>query len=274
MPPPDLGHRARVEEVDDLRDVRQLEPGRLGVAVDGDDARAELLHARERAPLVASRADEEERPPDLTAGDRYVRAVRRVLVTGMSGTRQVDGAPRRAGKPRLPRRRHGRAGLEGAARRRRGLARGPHGALLAEDDGRTPVVSGCVPNQGAFYDRFDAVVLLSAPADVILDRIATRTTNGFGKSPEERARVLADLAETEPLLRATCTDEIDASRPLDEVVEALVALGRGLISRRRPGRGTPPGPTARSGSRRRARSRRATRRPWNTPVTIASAGPP
>ena len=99
-------------------------------------------------------------------------------------------------------------------------------ALLAEDDGRTLFVSGCVPNQGAFYDRFDAVVLLSAPAEVILDRIDTRTTNGFGKSPEERARVLADLAEVEPLLRATCTDEVDASRPLDEVVEALVAIGR------------------------------------------------
>ena len=98
-------------------------------------------------------------------------------------------------------------------------------ALLAEDDGRTLFVSGCVPNQSAFYDRFDAVVLLSAPAEVILDRIATRRTNGFGKSPEERARVLADLAEVEPLLRATCTHELDAARPLDEVVDELAALG-------------------------------------------------
>jgi dephospho-CoA kinase len=32
-------------------------------------------------------------------------------------------------------------------------------------------------NQGRFYDRFDAVVLLSAPAEVILDRIARRTTH-------------------------------------------------------------------------------------------------
>jgi shikimate kinase len=98
-------------------------------------------------------------------------------------------------------------------------------ALLAEDDGRPLFVSGCVPNQGVFYDRFDAVVLLSAPVDVILDRIATRTSNGFGKSPEERSRVLADLAETEPLLRATCTHEVDAARPLHEVVAALAAIG-------------------------------------------------
>ena len=96
--------------------------------------------------------------------------------------------------------------------------------LLAADGERALYVSGCVPNQGRFYDRFDAVVLLSAPADVILSRIATRTTNDFGKSPVERAHILADLESTEPRLRATCTHEIDATRPLDEVVEALIAI--------------------------------------------------
>jgi dephospho-CoA kinase len=97
--------------------------------------------------------------------------------------------------------------------------------LLAAGGERTLYVSGCVPNQGRFYDRFDAVVLLSAPANVILSRIATRTTNDFGKAWGERARILADLESTEPLLRATCTHEIDATRPVDDVVEALIAVG-------------------------------------------------
>src|ERR1700683_4220375 len=35
-------------------------------------------------------------------------------------------------------------------------------------------VSGTVSNQGRFYDDFDAVVLLSAPADVLLARIENR----------------------------------------------------------------------------------------------------
>ena len=86
-------------------------------------------------------------------------------------------------------------------------------------------VSGCVPNQGRFYHRFDAVVLLSAPADVILSRIATRTTNDFGKSSGDRALILADLESTEPRLRATCTHEIDTTKPVDDVVEALIAVG-------------------------------------------------
>ena len=79
-------------------------------------------------------------------------------------------------------------------------------------------------NQSKFYDRFNAVVLLSAPADVILDRIARRTTNNYGKTPVERAMILDDLARVEPLLRASCTHELDASRPLDEVVADLIAI--------------------------------------------------
>jgi hypothetical protein len=98
--------------------------------------------------------------------------------------------------------------------------------LLAEEHERTLYVSGCVPNQGSFYDRFDAVVLLSAPPDVLLERIATRTTNDYGKTPAERELILSDLAEIEPLLRAGATHELDATQPLDEVVRELVAIGQ------------------------------------------------
>src|SRR4029077_9205027 len=53
--------------------------------------------------------------------------------------------------------------------------------LLDERDDRVLFVSGCVANQGRFYPRFDAVVLLTAPADVILERVEARETNSFGK---------------------------------------------------------------------------------------------
>jgi thymidylate kinase len=99
--------------------------------------------------------------------------------------------------------------------------------LLSRDDGGTLYVSGTVSNQGRFYPRFDAVVLLSAPVDVLLHRIDARTTNDYGKRAEERVRILSDLAEVEPLLRATCTHEIDATQPLAEVVAQLIEIGRG-----------------------------------------------
>jgi dephospho-CoA kinase len=70
--------------------------------------------------------------------------------------------------------------------------------LLAVDGERTLYVSGCVSNQGRFYDSFDAVVPLSAPASVILSRIDTRTTNDFGKTRGERARIVADSSRRSP----------------------------------------------------------------------------
>lgn len=86
-------------------------------------------------------------------------------------------------------------------------------------------MSGTVSNQGRFYPYFDAIVLLSAPAEVLLERIESRTTNDFGKTAEERDLILRHLAEVEPLLRATCTHEIDATQSVDAVVTELVAIG-------------------------------------------------
>ena len=97
--------------------------------------------------------------------------------------------------------------------------------LLAREEGSTLYVSGTVSNQGRFYDRFDAVVLLSAPAEVLLGRLETRDTNDYGKTAEERALILGQLAEVEPLLRDTCTHEIDAAQRLEDVVAQLVAIG-------------------------------------------------
>jgi hypothetical protein len=63
-------------------------------------------------------------------------------------------------------------------------------------------------------------VLLSAPAEVILERVADRESNAFGKRDREQARILDDLARVEPLLRANATAEIDTRAALDEVVDA------------------------------------------------------
>ena len=93
--------------------------------------------------------------------------------------------------------------------------------LLDEHGDETLFISGCVANQGLFYHRFDAVVLLSAPADVILERVAVRSTNDFGKTDAERDRIISDLAAVEPILRGGATAEIDTRAPLAEVVDAL-----------------------------------------------------
>lgn len=98
--------------------------------------------------------------------------------------------------------------------------------LLANHHEGTLFVAGCKSNQGRFYPQFDHIVLLSAPTDIMLARIATRTNNPFGKRPEEREAILRDLAQVEPLLRATSTVEIDASAPIDKVVRQLEELAQ------------------------------------------------
>jgi dephospho-CoA kinase len=96
--------------------------------------------------------------------------------------------------------------------------------LLTGDHPGSLFVAGCRSNQGQFYPLFDHVVLLSAPAEVLLARVAARTDNPYGKSPAQRAEILDNLAQVEPLLRATATAEIDASAPVDEIVQRLEAL--------------------------------------------------
>ncbi len=96
--------------------------------------------------------------------------------------------------------------------------------LLASGDADTLVVSGCSPNQGQFYGLFDAVVLLSAPELVVMERLAARTGNDYGKGPGEAERVLDLIKEVEPILRKGATHEIDTSGAFSEVLEAALRI--------------------------------------------------
>lgn len=98
------------------------------------------------------------------------------------------------------------------------------GELLSVEGEGVLFVGGTSPNQGAFYRLLDEVVLLSAPAAVLAERLRTRTTNDYGKSPEELARVLRLVGTIEPRLRRGATAELDTSVPLDDVVEAVLRL--------------------------------------------------
>jgi dephospho-CoA kinase len=94
--------------------------------------------------------------------------------------------------------------------------------LLSTEDADVLFLSGTASNQVKFYGRFDHIVLLTAPASVMTERLVRRTNNPYGKDPNDLARALALKQTVEPLLRRGADLEIDTSVPIDEVVERLL----------------------------------------------------
>ena len=97
--------------------------------------------------------------------------------------------------------------------------------LLSTADSDVLFVSGCAQNMGQFLPQFDHVVLLSAPAEILVERLATRSTNAYGKRPDEVVRVLELVKTVEPLLRQVAGLEIDTgSASVGDVVATLLQL--------------------------------------------------
>jgi shikimate kinase len=96
--------------------------------------------------------------------------------------------------------------------------------LLSTENADVLFVGGCKSNQGKFYAQFDHVVLLSAPAPLLMERLATRTTNAYGKHPDELARILEYLDTVEPMLRRTASLEVDTSVPVEQVVQTVLGF--------------------------------------------------
>lgn len=98
----------------------------------------------------------------------------------------------------------------------------PRMTRLLEEPGDV-IVAGTVENQGRF--AFGHVVLLTAPIEVLLARVATRTTNPYGRSAEQRAEIAGYVATVEPLLRRAATLELDTARMTpEEVADRVAAL--------------------------------------------------
>ena len=96
--------------------------------------------------------------------------------------------------------------------------------LLSTEDTDVLFLGGCAENMRKFLPKFDHVILLSAPADVIVERLRTRINNPYGKHPDEIARVLGLVETVEPLLRRVAGHEIDTSVCLEDVVTTLLQL--------------------------------------------------
>lgn len=86
------------------------------------------------------------------------------------------------------------------------------------------VVSGTAENQASFYDRFEHVVLLRAPLQVLLKRVSARTNNPYGTTEADRNEIADYVQTVEPLLRRGATHELDGQRPISDLADEVEAL--------------------------------------------------
>lgn len=86
------------------------------------------------------------------------------------------------------------------------------------------VVSGTVENQAQFYDRFDCVVLLSAPVETLIERVSHRTNNPYGHTREQQDEIRAYVSGVEPLLRRGADVEFDGGQPVTKLADAIESL--------------------------------------------------
>jgi hypothetical protein len=113
-------------------------------------------------------------------------------------------------------------------------------ALLSNDSEEHPsvlFVRGTTRNQALFYPRFEHIVLLSAPAEVLIERLTTRTTNPYGKDPAELAETLEYLETVEPLLRTAATLEVVTTVPVTRVADIVLEPYSEPSPAKRPVRG-------------------------------------
>lgn len=91
------------------------------------------------------------------------------------------------------------------------------------DDG-VLFVGGGADNMVRFYDRFDRIVLRSAPPDVMTERLYSRTNNPFGKRPDELEGIMRDREVFEPIMRRRAHGEIVTTIAVNDVVEQLLEM--------------------------------------------------
>ena len=95
-------------------------------------------------------------------------------------------------------------------------------ALLAGHS--TIAVSGTAQNQGLFYGRFEHVIYLRVPLEVLLDRVRARSNNPYGKSADQQDDISRYVAEVEPLIRRTATLELDGLLPIPALADRVRAM--------------------------------------------------
>jgi hypothetical protein len=95
--------------------------------------------------------------------------------------------------------------------------------LARQAGDRTVFLCGMASNQDDLSHLFSHVICLSVDEHTLRDRVATRTSNDFGKTSHELAAVLGWRDVVQEAYRQGGATMIDATLPLTTVVDAVLA---------------------------------------------------
>jgi len=100
---------------------------------------------------------------------------------------------------------------------------------------KTAFLCGSAENEEVVRDLFDHMICLGADNQTIRDRLETRTTNAFGKHPEELAAVLGWNDDAEARYRRLGATIIDGTQPPSDVVDAILTAAAKTLGNSSPG---------------------------------------
>ncbi len=95
--------------------------------------------------------------------------------------------------------------------------------LAKQSEGRTVFLCGVASNDDEIWDLFSKIFTLVLDEATLRHRLATRTTNDYGKTKHELEQTLKQVATIKELSAKYGYIKIDATRSVNEIVDYILA---------------------------------------------------
>lgn len=96
--------------------------------------------------------------------------------------------------------------------------------LAARAKNKIIFLCGTTANEREMWNLFSKVICLTADEKTLRHRLATRTSNDYGKAPHELKEILEWHQPHQESHRKSNSIMIDSTKPLDEVVEEILKI--------------------------------------------------
>lgn len=95
--------------------------------------------------------------------------------------------------------------------------------LLKKHSAEPLFIASITANQAKYYDQFDKIFLLTAPDEVIVHRLGTRTNNYFGRHPLDLQRVIGRHQQFDDELKAIGAQPVDSTKPIAAIAGEIIS---------------------------------------------------